>query len=68
MSNQEKLFRKQEPILPRNRDGKMKEGGRSGEVAQTVYIHVSKCKNDKIKEKNEKREIILRSMRWPKII
>jgi hypothetical protein len=22
-------------------------------VAQTMYIHVSKCKNDKIKEKNK---------------
>jgi hypothetical protein len=26
------------------------EGGRK-EVAQTMYIHVSKCKNDKIKKK-----------------
>jgi hypothetical protein len=23
----------------------------SGEVAQTMYTHVSKCKNDKIKDK-----------------
>jgi hypothetical protein len=26
------------------------EVGRSGEVAQTMYTHVSKCKNNKIKE------------------
>jgi hypothetical protein len=27
-------------------------GGRKrGEVAQTIYTHVSKCKNEKIKEK-----------------
>jgi hypothetical protein len=29
-------------------------GGRRGEVAQTVYTHVSKCKNNKIKERKEK--------------
>jgi hypothetical protein len=29
-------------------------GGRSGEVVQTMYTHISKCKNDKIKEKKEK--------------
>jgi hypothetical protein len=27
-------------------------GGR-GEVAQTMYTHVSKCKNDKIKERRK---------------
>jgi hypothetical protein len=26
-------------------------GERSGEVAQTMYTHISKCKNDKIKER-----------------
>jgi hypothetical protein len=26
-------------------------GGEKGEVAQIMYIHVSKCKNDKIKFK-----------------
>jgi hypothetical protein len=26
------------------------EVGRDGEIAQTMYIHVSKCKNDKIKK------------------
>jgi hypothetical protein len=31
---------------------KWEEGfGKRGEVAQTMYTHVSKCKNDKIKEK-----------------
>jgi hypothetical protein len=30
-------------------------GGRSGEVTQTIYIHVSKCKTDKIKEKKKGR-------------
>jgi hypothetical protein len=25
-----------------------------GEVAQTMYTHVSKCKNDKIKERKKK--------------
>jgi hypothetical protein len=24
-----------------------------GEVAQTMYIHISKCKNDKIKERKK---------------
>jgi hypothetical protein len=28
-------------------------GWRSGEVAQTMYTHVSKCKNDKIKERKK---------------
>jgi hypothetical protein len=27
-----------------------------GEVAQTMYTHVSKCKNNKIKEEIEKRK------------
>jgi hypothetical protein len=30
-------------------------GGRR-EVAQTMYTHVSKCKNDKIKERKKKKE------------
>jgi hypothetical protein len=29
--------------------------GRGGGVAQTMYTHVSKCKNDKIKERKPKR-------------
>jgi hypothetical protein len=32
------------------------EGGWRGEVAQTMYTHVSKCKNDKIKEGKKKSE------------
>jgi hypothetical protein len=30
------------------------EAGRLGEVAQTIYTHVSKCKNDKIKGERKK--------------
>jgi hypothetical protein len=37
-----------EQVLPRSR------GGGGGEVAQIMYTHVNKCKNDKIKFKNEK--------------
>jgi hypothetical protein len=29
------------------------EGTRRGEVAQTMYAHVSKCKNNKIKERKK---------------
>jgi hypothetical protein len=36
---------------------------RSGEVAQTMYTHVSKCKNDKIK-KNFKVTCQLLSLKW----
>jgi hypothetical protein len=40
-----------EQILPRSRDGGVgREERRRGEVAQTMYTHVSKCKNGKIKE------------------
>jgi hypothetical protein len=35
-----------EQVLPGSR-------GLGEEVAQTTYIHVSKCKNDKIKEKEK---------------
>jgi hypothetical protein len=28
-------------------------GRRKVEVAQTIYIHVSKCKNDKIRERRK---------------
>jgi hypothetical protein len=31
---------------------KQGEGEEEGQVAQTMYTHVSKCINDKIKEKN----------------
>jgi hypothetical protein len=37
-----------EQVLPRKG-----EGWRNGEVAQTMYTHVSKCKNDKIKERRK---------------
>jgi hypothetical protein len=33
-----------------------KEGRRSGEVDQTMYTHVSKCKNDKIKERKKQKQ------------
>jgi 3-methyladenine DNA glycosylase Mpg len=29
-----------------------------GKVAQTMYIHVSKCKNDKIKKKERKKNVV----------
>jgi hypothetical protein len=32
---------------------------RKGEVAQTMYRHVSKCKNDKIKKERKKSKNIL---------
>jgi hypothetical protein len=31
--------------------------GRSREVAQTMYRHVNKCKNDKIKERKKRKDI-----------
>jgi hypothetical protein len=31
-----------------------------GEVAQTIYTHISKCKNDKIKGEREKKKAIQR--------
>jgi hypothetical protein len=32
-------------------------GGRQeGEVAQTMYTHVSKCKNDKMKERRKRKK------------
>jgi hypothetical protein len=37
-------------------------GGGVGVVAQTMYIHVSKCKNDKIKRKNNKKKKWVLSM------
>jgi hypothetical protein len=42
-------IRKQEAKQVLTRSG----GWRSGEVAQTMYTHVSKCKNDKIKERKK---------------
>jgi hypothetical protein len=33
-----------------------------GEVAQTIYAHVSKCKNDKIKEKRKKYILYINSL------
>jgi hypothetical protein len=35
--------KKVEQVLPRSR------GRGEGEVAQIMYIHISKCKNDKVK-------------------
>jgi hypothetical protein len=35
------------------------EGGRRGEVAQTMYTHVIKCKNDKKKKKKERKNTLL---------
>jgi hypothetical protein len=32
------------------------QGGRKGEVGQTMYTHVSKCTNNKIKERKKKRK------------
>jgi hypothetical protein len=32
------------------------EVGVGGKLAQIMYIHVSKCKNDKTKERNSKKE------------
>jgi hypothetical protein len=45
-----------EQVQPRKRG----VSGRKGEVAQTMYTHISKCKNDKIKErkKNAKTKIM----------
>jgi hypothetical protein len=40
--------KKVEQVLPGSREG-WEGGGR--EVAQTIYIHVSKCTNNKIKTK-----------------
>jgi hypothetical protein len=34
--------------------GRMVGGGGEGEVVQTMYIHVSKCKNNKIKGETKK--------------
>jgi hypothetical protein len=34
----------------------LKESGGGREVAQTMYIHVSKCKNDKIKLEKKKKD------------
>jgi hypothetical protein len=36
-----------------------KWGWRVGEVAQTVYTHVSKCKNDRIKGERKKKPAML---------
>jgi hypothetical protein len=36
----------------------MEVGGGEKEVAQTIYTHVSKCKNDKIKGERKKRRRI----------
>jgi hypothetical protein len=33
-----------------------RERGGKGGVSQTMYTHVSKCKNDKVKERKEKKK------------
>jgi hypothetical protein len=39
-----------EQVLPGSGGGR--DAGRRQEVVQTMYTHVNKCKNDKIKEEN----------------
>jgi hypothetical protein len=39
-----------EQVLPRRAEWYMCGGG---EVAQTMYTHISKCKNDKIKQRKK---------------
>jgi hypothetical protein len=41
--------KREEQVLPKSREAGGEQWGWSGEVAQTIYTHVSKCKNDKIK-------------------
>jgi hypothetical protein len=43
------LEKRTEQILPGSGDG-----GKGGEVAQTMYTHLSKCENDKIKREKKK--------------
>jgi hypothetical protein len=40
----------------RKRVGHKRRVGELGEVIQIMYTHVSKCKNDKIKERGKKKE------------
>jgi hypothetical protein len=46
------LFNK---IGEEGRKGSDQKGGGWREVVQTMYTHVSKCKNDKIKERKKKK-------------
>jgi hypothetical protein len=48
LSLQQNQRRGQNRFLPRKGRGQKR-----GEVAQTMYRHVSKCKNDKIKERKK---------------
>jgi hypothetical protein len=41
-------------VLPRSRVGLSGVGWGGREVAQTMYIHVNKCKNDKMKGEKRK--------------
>jgi hypothetical protein len=43
-----------EQVLPRS--GREGWGVRGGEAAQTMYTHVSKCKNNKIFKKHQKKK------------
>jgi hypothetical protein len=44
------------------------ECGGQKEVAQTMYIHVSKCKNDKIKKRKEKKLSSAEHVSWEQIL
>jgi U3 small nucleolar RNA-associated protein 14 len=45
------LEKREEHVLPGS--GGWGNGGVGGEVAQTIYTHVNKCKNDKLKGENK---------------
>jgi hypothetical protein len=56
------LFSLQQNQIQENRIGSAQQQGAGGgggavEVAQTMYTHVSKCKNDKIFKKNKKEKL-----------
>jgi hypothetical protein len=47
------LEKRTEQVLPRSVSWGVEE---MGEVAQTMYIHISKCKNNKIKGEKKKED------------
>jgi hypothetical protein len=49
LSPSTKSEKRMEQVLPGSGERRRK----SEEVAQTMYIHVSKCKNDQMKERNK---------------
>jgi hypothetical protein len=52
------LFSLQQNQIQEDRIGSaQQQRGGGGEVAQTMYTHVSKCKNDKIFKKNKKEKL-----------